>query len=265
MMRPERFRFVGTPDPMTQKEAYQCEKYMKRNRESIVRVGDFLIDVPALLSPFHLDCWNCRAVHGATCCEDGQPYAVDHWQIPVIEEELPAISARLEDPRERDNWSDRGIWEPGQPPGTIRTRHGDCLFFQEIGGRYGCAIHAYAEAEGSDLFRLKPISCQLYPIDLIDTGSGILFTAVTPETSSFSRWGTDYLEHFYCASLERRKLARHLDETAFAVDGYRPAYEWNLPLLRYVLKEQANPVESMLAEQSQARKLRDGIGTTVAL
>ncbi|QRG69646.1 DUF3109 family protein [Brevibacillus choshinensis] len=248
----QRYRYVGTPEPMTQKEAYHCEKYMKKHRDDFIRAGEYLVDVSAMLALFHLDCWNCRSVHRETCCEGGQPYAVEQPQIPILEEALPSISARLKDERERANWQEYGIWDRGQVPGTIRMRHGNCLFYQENNGNYGCAIHAYAEDAGQQVTPLKPFSCQLYPIDLIETEEGILLTAVTTETSSFSRWGTDYLEHFYCASPDRRKQAAHMDEDLFSLDGYRPAYEWNFPLLRFLLKENAPRVEALLAERHQS-------------
>lgn len=242
-------RYVGTPEPMTEKEVFHCEKYVKKNRAKLVRAGRYLVDVQALLSLFHLDCWNCRAVHRETCCEGGQPYAVEAWQIPIIEREIPAISTRLSDVREQNNWEAHGIWDGHQLLGTIRERHGNCLFFQENDGRYGCAIHAYAEHTGQDLHPLKPFSCQLYPLDLIETHEGILLTAVTEETSSFSRWGTDYLEQFYCASQERRRLASHLEDSLFALEGYRPAYVWNLPLLHYLLQEETERVIEVLEER----------------
>lgn len=250
MSRKSSYRYVGTPDPMTEKEAYSCEKYMKKNRHAMRKAGRYMVDVPALLALFHLDCWNCRTVHRETCCEGGQPYAVEEWQIPVLEKEVPEIAARLQTAGERENWERYGVWDPEQTTGTIRLRHGNCLFYQENNGRFGCAIHAYAEETGHDVLPLKPFSCQLYPLDLIDTGKEILLTAVTRETSSFSRWGTDYLEQFYCANPERRKLAAHLDENWFALDGYRPAFEWNVPMLRYFLQEEADSILDHLRKSS---------------
>ncbi|NRR05807.1 DUF3109 family protein [Brevibacillus sp. RS1.1] len=248
------FRYVGTPDPMSDKEAYHCEKYIKKHKHSLVRAGQYLVDVSALHALFHLDCWNCRTVHRETCCEGGQPYAVEEWQIPIMEGEIPSISAGLKDEAERNQWLLHGVWDRNEPRGTIRMRHGNCLFYQENNGRYGCAIHAYAEQAGREVEPLKPYSCQLYPIDLIDTGEGILLTAVTNETSSFSRWGTDYLEQFYCASPARRKLATHIDDKLFALDGYRPAYEWNLPLLRYILQDEAERIEGILGSSYQLER-----------
>lgn len=244
-MRTKRaFRYFGTPDPMTPKEVYHCEKYLKRNKDKFVRVGRYLLDLAALRALFHLDCGHCRTVHRQTCCEGGQPYAVAEWQIAILEKAFPSIAGA--DGRLRGRGEAQGIWDPQQTPGTIRMQHGNCMFYQENNGRYGCAIHAYAEQAGVDLHPLKPFSCQLYPLDLIDTEEGILITAITEETSSFSRWGTDYLEQFYCASQKRRREAAHLDDHLFALEGYRPAYEWNLPLLRYLLQEEAGNVEKIL-------------------
>ena len=243
------FRYVGTPDPMNRREQYHCEKYIRRNKAALVEVGAFLVDVAALRRLFHLDCANCRTVHRQTCCEGGQPYALEPDQASALERELPAIAEHFARNGFANQWSKKRIWDERQPAGTIRLEHDKCLFYREINGQFGCAIHAYAEQTGARLYPLKPFSCQLYPLDLIDTGKGILLTAVTEETAAFSRWGTDYLEQFYCASLSRRRLAAHLDEKHFAIDGYRPAYTWNLPLLRYLLQGDAARVEAVLEEQ----------------
>lgn len=241
------YSFVGTSDPMTSSEVYHCEKYLKRNKNSLIQAGEYLVDTAALLALFHLDCGNCRRVHRETCCEGGQPYAVDRGQIPLLESEWPAIAAQMGDSCKAGKWLEHGMWD--RQPGVIRMEHGNCLFYQERNGRYGCAIHAYAEQLERDVLALKPFSCQLYPLDIIATDQGILLTAVTKETSTFSRWGTDYLEQFYCASKERRKVATHIDKSLFALDGYRPAYMWNLPLFRSLLGDEAMRIESMLQEQ----------------
>lgn len=245
-------RYVGTPEPMMHHERYHCEKYIKRNKASLIRAGRYLVDTKALLALFHLDCGHCRQVHRETCCEGGQPYAVDDWQVTLLEQELPAIASYAQDARVREKMTAKDVWD--QNAGTIRMQHGNCLFYQELSaGSFGCAIHAYAEKTGRELEPLKPFSCQLYPLDLIETDQGILVTAVTQETSSFSRWGTDYLDNFYCASPERRKQAVHLEEQLFSLSGYRPAYLWNLALLRYVLQDEADRIEALLQEMDEQR------------
>jgi len=246
------FRYFGTPEPMMHHERYHCEKYMKQSKTSLIRAGRYLVDTKALLALFHLDCGHCRRVHRETCCEGGQPYAVEAWQVTLLEQELPAIAGQVKDTRLQESWVAKDIWDEREDAGTIRMQHGNCQFYQELTtGKYGCAIHAYAEQTGRELEPLKPFSCQLYPLDLIETDEGMLVTAITRETSSFSRWGTDYLDQFYCANPERRQKAAHLDERLFSVDGYRPAYMWNLPLLRYVLQDEAERIEALLQEKEE--------------
>lgn len=240
-----RYRYVGTPDPMSQREQYHCEKYMKRNKANMLEAGAYLVDVAALRTLFHLDCGNCRTVHRQTCCEGGQPYAVEPHQAALLDREIPAIAGYFAARGWSQHWAQKPVWDERQRAGTLRLEHEKCVFFQEMNGQFGCAVHAYAEQTGGEL-DVKPFSCRLYPLDLIDTGEAILLTAVTEETAPFSRWGSDYLEQFYCASLSRRQLAIHLDEQHFAIEGYRPAYTWNLPLLRYLLQAEAERVEAML-------------------
>jgi hypothetical protein len=249
MNRLGNYRYAGTSDPMGEREAYHCERYIRRNRAVLYPAERFLIDVPALLTPFHLDCTHCREVHRETCCENGQPYAVDAWQIPLLEREAPAIMERFLAEGEWERYEQSGIWDRRGSAGTIRLRHGNCLFHTEIDGRPACAIHAYAEQTGGDPYSLKPISCQLYPLDLIDTGEHVLITALTEETAPFSRWGRDYLDRFYCASADRRRQAKHIDPSLFALEGYRPAFQWGIPILRHVLGAAAGEAEQVLREK----------------
>ncbi|NGQ97116.1 DUF3109 domain-containing protein [Brevibacillus sp. SYP-B805] len=231
-------RYYGTPEPMGEKEAYHCMKYVKRRKADLVRYGSFLIDREALRTPLHLDCLHCRQVHGMTCCEGGQPYAVDAWQIPFIDREAAAVLTGYLDPGRIARAEKHGIWEQGNRLGSIPLHEGSCYYCTAINGSRGCALHAHAEATGQDLYALKPLSCQLYPLEMIEMGDRVLITAVTAQTATFSRWGTDYLEQFYCASLPRRLAAAHLADDLFAVEGYRPAYLWGLRLIQDAFGEQ---------------------------
>jgi hypothetical protein len=254
MSRLHQYRYVGTPDPMNEREAYQCNKYLKRKRLSLLTVGRFLVDAEALLTPIHLDCFNCRAVHRESCC-NGQPYAVESWQIPLLELEALEIAERFMPEREQERVRQGGIWEQGKSAGTIRVKHDSCVFYNEIDGKHGCSIHAHAERSGQPVYPIKPFSCQLYPLDLIEVGDQVLVTALNEETAPFSRWGTEYLDHFLCANLDRRRLAKHLDPSLFAIEGYRPAFQWGVPFLRHVLGVQAaETVERMMSEKLEQQE-----------
>jgi len=221
-----RFRYAGMPEMLSEQETYRCRKYVTRHKAAFKVYNTFLIDCDALQRPFNLDCRHCKLAHGGTCCEGGQPYPVETWQVPYIEQAAKA-AMHLTPAGES-----RGIWDRWMRAGTISQYEGNCRFFADLGGCHGCALHAFAEAQGQDLYLYKPFSCQLYPLDLIQMGEQLLITALTEETAAFSRWGTDYLETFYCASLSRRKERDDFPEDWFAPDGYRPAYEWGLSLLR---------------------------------
>lgn len=234
MKRWEKMAYVGTPEPMGPRERYLCQQYVKRKQEVMFLWDRFLIDSEALLRPFHLDCANCATVHRETCCDNGQPYPVEAWQGALIERVSHEIAERY--------WSDErrqvcgeAIWDRQETAGTPRSYRGNCLFATDIGGVRCCALHAFAEAEGQDVYLLKPISCQLYPLDLIELDGLILITALSEETAGFSRWADSYLDHFYCANQSRRKQASHLDPQLFSLEGYRPAYEWGQLVLERLL------------------------------
>ncbi len=236
-MKWENFRYYGTTDPMTRQEAYQCERYLKRNKANIYLMDRYLIDVRALQTPFNLDCFHCLQVHRETCCENGQPYAVEPQQKVRLDDEAEAIVQRYFSAHSRKHACSAGIWDDSRVDGTIGMDQGNCLFYQDVNGVYCCAIHAYAEANTSDVYALKPFSCQLYPIELIRIGERVLVTALTEETAPFSRWGEDYLREFYCSNRERRQRATHIDDSLFRLDDYRPAYQWGKQLLQHEFGE----------------------------
>jgi hypothetical protein len=242
---------------MSDKEAYQCERYVKRHKADLYRLDQYLIDLPALMRPFHLDCNQCHKAHRETCCENGQPYAVAQWQPSILDDAANEIVARYFPQQSKQTVERYGIWDTGNSQGSLQSLHGNCLFFKEINGRSCCAIHAYAEDENQDVYQLKPFSCQLYPLELIEVGESVLITALTEETAVFSRWGFDYLEQFYCASQPRRKLATHLDESLFSVDGYRPAYKWSEFVIRRAFGESvAEKIRTLARELDSNQKDR---------
>ncbi|WP_139489526.1 DUF3109 family protein [Brevibacillus dissolubilis] len=222
----EEYRYYGTTDPMPKSEAYRCSKYLKRHKDDILLIGQYLIDTTALMTPCNLDCFHCSSVHRETCCEGGQPYSVDGWQIPLLEQEGPQIIERFFTGSAHRYASQHGIWDREKEAGTPATCSGSCLFYREVDGTRLCAIHAHAIRADKDVYSLKPFSCQLYPIELIQLGSYVLITALTEETAPFSRWGYDYLDSFYCSNLKKRQVATHIDPDRFRVEDYQPAYVW---------------------------------------
>ncbi len=225
------YAYYGTSDPMSEHEVYRFKKYWKQNRKKLIRSGRFWFDPDALKRLFHLDCFQCKAVHQATCCERGHPYAVSSRQVKPIEQYVTQMKPGFLLPEAEQTIKESGIWEMGRYD-TIKKHEGDCLFATRLNGISCCAVHAHAAVYEDDVYPIKPFSCQLYPLEIIQMPDGILITALTEETAGFSRWGWDYLDYYYCANLERRKRAEQLDANVFSVDGYRPAYWWGMELLK---------------------------------
>ncbi len=243
------FAYYGTPERLSQQEAYHCTRYLRRNRERIVVTGSLLVDTDALMRPFHLDCRNCRAVHGTTCCEGGHPYAVADWQIALLDEALPDIVREFLPANAREAVEKTGVWQKDGEPGTLAHPGQDCAYFCDIGKKRGCAIHAWALRHGREVGDWKPFSCQLYPLELIRIGEQVLVTALTEETAAFSRWGTGYLGQFLCADLARRKAERGLPDEWFALDGYRPAYVWGRGLFSRTFGAEAAAIWETVMKQ----------------
>ncbi|MGD8191738.1 DUF3109 family protein [Brevibacillus ginsengisoli] len=224
------YSYYGTPDLMGEKEIYRLKKYVKQKKAKLVESGRFLLDLEALNRLFMLDCFNCKDVHQETCCEKGEPYSVPYQQVQRMERYVAQMKDGYLMPEVKQTIQEKGVWQTGTLD-TIKRHEGNCLFVTTCNGKSCCAIHAHAAAHDHDVFPVKPFSCQLYPIDLIRMPDKILITSLTEETVGFSRWSKDYLELFYCSSMERRLSDRALAEEVFPVKGYRSAYSWGRDVL----------------------------------
>ncbi|MGZ4164468.1 MAG: hypothetical protein ACXVDB_08255 [Tumebacillaceae bacterium] len=236
--------FVGTPLSLTDGEAYHLQKYLKKGRAAgtIVAWERFDLDLAALRTPVQLDCQNCHLAHQESCCEGGFPFPPATELLPVLDAHINAIAAEHLPEAVRAQIEQQGLYAShletaGYP--TIGTYAGNCLFCQTEAHGPACMAHRYALQTGMAPEELKPLSCLLYPLDLIaDSNGRVLVTALTERTASFSRWGADYRLDFLCGNRElrvaiatgeheevRANIRRELPDDAFALDRYRPAYQ----------------------------------------
>lgn len=221
--------YYGTQDALSTKETYHYKKYMKR--ANIQVMGRFRFD-PALFMPVNLDCLNCKLVHSTTCCEGGQPYSMESANSKLLHTHSEAIIQKHLDPTRLRIAQETGYMEtasadPFSP--TIKQCEGNCFFLGNQGDQFYCSIHRYALESELSPWLLKPFSCSLFPLDIIQDEDKLLIMAVTPETASFSRWGKDY-EHFFCINYEKRKEAE-LSPELFSIKDYQPAWTWSQDLL----------------------------------
>jgi hypothetical protein len=256
MTRP-RYSFLGTPLDLTEGEVYHLRKYWKRGRQagtirplggSSGSAGSAVeVDVEALQTLVLLDCANCHLAHESSCCEDGFPFPPTEDLLPMIDEHLDGIAEHLA-PELIRHLLRKGLYERHLETAghrTIGTYEGNCNFCRVEGQGPACMAHRYALQSGLAPLAVKPLSCLLYPLDLIQSEEDgrTLLTALTERTANFSRWGADYRLDFLCANRQLRaevaasdasadtehgdlgaNIRRALPAEVFALENYRPAY-----------------------------------------
>lgn len=227
-------RFYGTQEDLTKKEDRLVRQYIQQNlRKSIHFIEDhqLLID-ENLMTPMNLDCFHCHEVHGHNCCEGGQPYSMEGKNLELFEEHAFSILKEFN----RDNRylyaKEKGIFEKTR--GTnyypcIRIFQGNCLFLVELDDQYLCAIHRYALNHEIDPYTLKPFSCSLFPLEMIQVDKNLLITALTRKTEPFSRWGNYYRKNYSC--INSSLLPKRYAMNYFLTENAKPAWLWAKDLL----------------------------------
>jgi hypothetical protein len=228
--------YYGTQEDLEHKELYHFKKYKKKNKFS--SFGDIFID-HSVFTLVNLDCKNCHSVHTFSCCEDGKPYSMTKKSEDLLQQHaLQIITEHLDIDRlkeARQNGYTEAVSEDSNIE-SIKTCNGDCFFLKKENNLSYCSIHKYAENNHIVPVELKPFSCSLFPLDMIKVKNQIYVTALTPETASFSRWGTQYKDYL-CVNLNRRKEI-NLEEPIFFEKDYRPAWRWSEYLLGTYLGEE---------------------------
>jgi hypothetical protein len=228
-----RSRYYGTPEQLKFSDALAVYQYIvPRLNKTIIRHGEYLIDTQALLAPVNLDCFHCHLVHGHNCCEQGQPYSMHGDNLTLFEEHAFTILEAYGDDGRAEEAREKGLYEQTADTNyypSIRKYKGDCLYLIEDNGKRLCAIHRYALERKLDPAKLKPFSCSLFPLEIIESDLGLLVTALTSETERFSRWGDYYRHRYSCVNPKRRP--KNTPDEYFAKTGYVPAWMWARDLL----------------------------------
>lgn len=222
--------YFGTQDELSKKEAFHFKKYSKR--ATFFPFGRFVID-PAIFTEVNLDCMNCHRVHSLTCCEGGQPYSTDRESEEKLKKAAPYIIHQYLDENRQQEAAESGYMEEfaaGPLSPAIKLCEGNCFFYVKGEKESYCSIHRFALDHHLSPLELKPMSCSLFPLDIIQMDSKLFITAITPETASFSRWGYEYEEHL-CINRKKREAAE-ISADYFSLVHYRPAWQWCRDLLQ---------------------------------
>lgn len=228
--------YFGTQENLSKKEAFHLKKYRKKT--TLITYKQFYID-PAIFTPVNLDCNHCHMAHPSSCCENGQPYSMLHEAEKHLKLHAPQIIKEHLDEKRLKEASNHGYMEQLTTNNSstfntvqsIKACSGDCFFLRKTNEEAFCSIHRYAESKQVPPMELKPYSCTLFPLDIIQDDDEIILTTLTKETDSFSRWGTQYSDYL-CIDISLRKT-KDLASQYFTIDSYKPAWEWNRSLLEH--------------------------------
>lgn len=228
--------YYGTPEALSQQESYHFKKYVKR--QAFHSFQHFRID-EAVFTPVNLDCQNCRLVHPTSCCENGKPYTMLTEAELRLQQHASAIIHSYLTMDKQKTFKLSGYFEQSDTfprYNQIKTcSQGNCFFYDQKGSI--CSIHRYALDVNLNPLELKPFSCILFPLEIIQDGGLIYLTSLTEETRHFSRWGFEY-EGYLCINRGHREASKKLPKEIFSLEAYRPAWEWNRTLLQHSFGEE---------------------------
>jgi hypothetical protein len=243
-------KFYGTQEYLTDKEDRLVKHYIQQNLgKSVHYLKELHIYIDEnLTTPVNLDCFYCHQVHGHTCCEGGQPYSMAGHNLQLFEEHAFAILKEFDPDGRYLFGKQKGIFE--STPATnyypcIRTFQGNCLFLVNIEGQFLCAIHRYALDHKINPYTLKPFSCSLFPLEIIQLDHHLFITALTKKTESFSRWGNYYRKNYCCVNPALRPKENAGEY--FISEQAKPAWFWARELLSvYLGAETVKIIENLL-------------------
>lgn len=152
------------------------------NRGELDRVGDLLLDLPALAQRHACRPRECtpgsRAPRTRSCCADLE-LGLTAGERRRIDAAMPEIAGWM---RDRDpRWTDGApAWEAD---GALVRSQRRCVFAVRTPEGLRCGLHQLEDATRRPRGALKPVPCRLFPLALVDLGDGRLLTAVHRRTA----------------------------------------------------------------------------------
>lgn len=204
--------------------------FAKAERDpQVVRCGTVLIDVPGVVER-QVVCGNCfdeasaRALAGKVCCATFR-VPIERAEVRRIERVLPQVR-RVRDVGAAIDTAG-GFWREEDGIVWLRERPtGACVFLSAPpGGRPLCTLHEWAVAAGRDHRRLKPESCCLFPLYLVEWEGRVFITSYgTRWWAEMEPEETDDVKDFVCfhpGRSGRSLFAEQADELRYRLGAQR--------------------------------------------
>lgn len=255
-------KFLGSTEKLSPSQTYSCRKFIRKNKQSrLKQIHQYYIDTVSLLGLFNLDCSHCHDAHFVSCCDRGRPYAPEETTLINLQPHAKQIVSNHLSQQHYDAFISKGYIEMSEETDFYQnfTMCNENCFFLTEGKQKYCSIHRHAIENEVSVFSIKPLSCLMYPLDMIEIDGHILITALHEDTESFCRWGDDYFTQFLCANPNlrtnindagdrtRSNMKKNIPSEIFALHRYEPAYRWGKETIIHLFgRELYSEMELML-------------------
>lgn len=212
------------------------KEYLGERPLTIIENGErlFLIDEEALSIPIYLNCFECTKIYRYGCC-CGSPCDMSEKNKKVFKRHQKKIEEAMKGLSQTDY--ERMIEKGGfiTRDGSINAYEGRCAMLVEHEGVYKCMPHKYALDNDIPIYDLCPLSCLMYPLEIIEFIVGykteaIFLTSAVEEgfAETFSRWGS-----YKKLEVDLRCLNQKAHNEQFKEENYKPVYKVNEGLLSH--------------------------------
>lgn len=226
--------YYDLDEGMVTEDIKKFKAYLLKRKLGLMETEEHmvLVDEAMLQKKINLNCFECTRKYQYGCC-GGTPCAMSEKNAALLDQHLMNLEEQLRhmDVQQYDTLIEKGGFLTAN--GKIKNIDGHCSLLIQHEGVYKCIAHKYALEQKIPPYDLCPLSCLMYPLEIIELVTEkrktlILVTAAVDEqfAEAFSRWGS-------YKSLETSLgcVNEELSDEIFNKEGYRPIYEVNENLL----------------------------------
>lgn len=226
--------YYDLDEGMTSGDLSALKKYLSQRNLGIIDYNEqvFLIDREALEKAINLNCFECTKIHEYGCC-CGSPCGFSSKNMKLFDQHMLSMEEAVKaiDLEQYKRLEGNGGFMTAN--GLIKAHDGHCALLVKHEGVYKCMAHKYALDEQIPIYDLCPLSCLMYPLEIIEFITDkrkkvMLLTSVVDEVfaNQFGRWGS-----YESLEVELRCIQQEAHNTIFKAEDYRPVYEVNRGLL----------------------------------
>lgn len=221
-------------------EIERLKNYLFRQKLAVIEKDEtlFIIDRDVLRKKINLNCFECTKKHRYGCC-CGSPCEMSDKNRMLLEEHVIQIEERVKeiDPEQYENLMRHGGALAAN--GKIKAFDGHCALLVEENGMHKCIAHQYALEQAIEVYELCPLSCLMYPFEIIELighkhKTAILLTAAVKKSPmiDLSRWGS-----YESLEVGLKCIDETYEDEIFRSEKARSIYEVNQKLIEHEFGE----------------------------